>query len=1287
MEIFGKRLVLSVAITAIVFSSANLFAQNAIKIGNITDLQKIGKDSGFPLNREYELTQNIDASATAEWNDGAGFEPIGTEDDPFTGIINGKNRVITGLTINRPEQDCVGLFGYVNGAEIKNIILTGASVTGNDYVGGFIGRREIKVNDDDEAEVGILSSCSFSGEVQGESYVAGLVGWNYGSIINSNVTADIVGNAYVGGIAGFLAATEAHATVASINNCAALGEVTGETYVGGLVGYGNGRVMYSHAANGVFGTIHVGGLVGENYMFTISDSYSTGTVKTGDFATGIGGLIGVNSYGTVRDCYATGDIVADDNSVELGGLLGKNLGIIEGCHAQGTVTGGDNSTHLGGFIGYNGAGQISNSSATGDVYGGGDFMGGFIGENNGSTINRCFSSGAVIGGVDFMGGFIGENVGDITDCYATGNVSGTGNYRGGLIGNIGDSDVSNCYAIGEVSDGELAAMIGGLLGNMYMGTVYWSFWNVETSGQEFSAGGQGLTTEAMLEVFPFQDAGWGYDGNWEKAENAYPRLSWEGLGLSIIPLPGDLAFPGSGIEGDPYSISTPEEFAQLSNYARALNAHFVLTADLDLSGQTLSPLGDTNGFQGTFDGAGFVLYNGVLNLPNGLDVGLFSKLAEGASITNLRVENIMVAGTKFVGGLVAKNFGTIIGCTISGEVSCTDTSVGGLVGVNSGHINGCSSAVNVSGGTRVGGLVGFNSEVLVDCSATGTVSGNSRVGGLVGLNNNTITDSWASGDLLGTSDDIGGFVGAHAQGTLSNCFATGTVTGTGNNMGGLIGLNSSEVNTSFATGAVTGNRGLGGFIGANNGTVNMCYATGAVEGSLQIGGFIGWNSSGSINNCYATGAATGNIYIGGFAGLMNGGGLQYCYAIGTVTGYGYYFGGLVGSSSVTISNNNYWDIERTGQTSSVAGQGRTTAQMVFPYGGTSYGSWNFQDIWAHDTCRQLNKGYPFLAQVAPEFDENVPLCDDGIDCTVDSCDPELGCINDPDDTRCDLYEGDDCWTATCDPVEGCVYVYICEEGEEEGEDEGEGDGECEDPMAYFTAKPSKGDAPLTVVFKNLSDNMDGWTWDFGDGSGSDEYSPVHVFNYGGDFITKLSIWNECGEKQYQVRIRVNGPAPEGEGEEPVEGEGEGEEPLEGEGEGEEPVEGEGEGEEPVEGEGEGEEPVEGEGEGEEPVEGEGEGEEPVEGEGEEPLDAWEADVTPRGDVDGRFTVTDWVMIGRFAAGLEKAEPGIEFQKADCAPYDTGGDGHIDVADWVQAGRYASGLDPKQKATGPTEPID
>jgi hypothetical protein len=80
--------------------------------------------------------------------------------------------------------------------------------------------------------------------------------------------------------------------------------------------------------------------------------------------------------------------------------------------------------------------------------------------------------------------------------------------------------------------------------------------------------------------------------------------------------------------------------------------------------------------------------------------------------------------------------------------------------------------------------------------------------------------------------------------------------------------------------------------------------------------------------------------------------------------------------------------------------------------------------------------------------------------------------------------------------------------------------------------------------------------------------------------------------------------------------------------------------------------------------------------------AFEGDVSPRPSGDQRVSLSDFVQIGRFVAGLDVPADGAEFQRADCAPRGTLGNGLLTVSDWVQAGRYEVGLDPLTPIGGP-----
>jgi hypothetical protein len=99
------------------------------------------------LGSHFILMNNLDsttagytewASSTARW--GSGWLPIGTDAARFTGNFNGQGREIRDLFINRPAEDNVGLFGFVEtGGGIRNVGVVNANVTGHVFVGGLVG--------------------------------------------------------------------------------------------------------------------------------------------------------------------------------------------------------------------------------------------------------------------------------------------------------------------------------------------------------------------------------------------------------------------------------------------------------------------------------------------------------------------------------------------------------------------------------------------------------------------------------------------------------------------------------------------------------------------------------------------------------------------------------------------------------------------------------------------------------------------------------------------------------------------------------------------------------------------------------------------------------------------------------------------------------------------------------------------------------------------------------------------------------------------------------------------
>ncbi|MBR0744406.1 filamentous hemagglutinin N-terminal domain-containing protein [Bradyrhizobium japonicum] len=330
----------------------------------------------------YVLGANIDASATAGWNGGAGFTPIGGIGDIssyFSGIFDGLGHHISNLTINRPSSDNIGLFGYIDGGTIRNVGLEGGSVTGNNAVGGLVGSSGLWVyGGTSSVAYNTISNVYNTGNVTGSgAMVGGLVGDAYiTTISNSYATGTVAGYGAAGGLGGRVVAS-------SVSNSYATGNVSAVwDGAGGLIGYNIGTWVGPGPADYAIGTV--------------SHSHATGTVTGG---VNVGGLLGYSNIGLVTDSYATGNV-------------------------SGTGSNGGTGTAAGGLVGFASYSQVERSYATGNVSGV-DAVGGLVGVNQESHVGRSYFAGTVSGASN-VGAIVGMNWdgGDVTQSYANRDTSG-----------------------------------------------------------------------------------------------------------------------------------------------------------------------------------------------------------------------------------------------------------------------------------------------------------------------------------------------------------------------------------------------------------------------------------------------------------------------------------------------------------------------------------------------------------------------------------------------------------------------------------------------------------------------------------------------------------------------------------------------------------------------------------------------------------------------------------------------------------------------------------------------
>ena len=205
-----------VAAAMIILGLVHVAANAAITISTLENLEKICTDSSFPLDGDYLLGRDIDATDTYGWNGGAGFIPIGSSTTHFTGAFDGQGHSIAGHAINRPEEDQVGLFGEIKseGAAIKNLRLENCSIFGKTDVGALAGLNFLYP---------VISGCSVTGTVTGTgTSVGGLVGRNYdGWIRNCAASVTVKNGQYSSGTGGLIGRNQSY----PINDCYAVGQI------------------------------------------------------------------------------------------------------------------------------------------------------------------------------------------------------------------------------------------------------------------------------------------------------------------------------------------------------------------------------------------------------------------------------------------------------------------------------------------------------------------------------------------------------------------------------------------------------------------------------------------------------------------------------------------------------------------------------------------------------------------------------------------------------------------------------------------------------------------------------------------------------------------------------------------------------------------------------------------------------------------------------------------------------------------------------------------------------
>ncbi len=306
-------------------------------IQNINQLQAL-----VDLAGRYVLGSDIDASNTADWDNGRGFTPLATAGSPFSGQFDGLGHSISQLSINRPTTDYVGLFAASQNASLRNIGFSAGNIIGRQYVGTLVGKNTA------DAGTSHIFNSHVAGTITGNSYVGGLAGYNLAlnagdasfrqnyAVATINGLSSTIEYTSIGGLIGRNEAQSAG--VARVEqNFANANVVSPGGGVGGLIGSnlsdnGDVNVQYNYALSSVSAPGYdIGGLIGEHNQSnggtaSVAYNYFGGTVASVDPYRGAFVGWNVNDTPDIHDNYWNSE-VAPNIAATGNGLGTRNVGL------------------------------------------------------------------------------------------------------------------------------------------------------------------------------------------------------------------------------------------------------------------------------------------------------------------------------------------------------------------------------------------------------------------------------------------------------------------------------------------------------------------------------------------------------------------------------------------------------------------------------------------------------------------------------------------------------------------------------------------------------------------------------------------------------------------------------------------------------------------------------------------------------------------------------------------------------------------------------------------------
>ena len=687
-----------------------------------------------------------------------GWDPIGNSNEtPFMAKYIGDT--ITYLDINRPHTYGVGLFGYANGAHIKDVCIINSSIRGDYATGGM---------------VGVVST---SGGMRNTSIIENC------TIINSTIRETSFYEDQDGvNIGGLVGTVEENAVLVLTGSVSRSNNIQAVYNAGGLVG---GGTYYSHASitnclsdgnNIVAQSSGAGGIIAtadtvEIMACTNSSSVTGGAVARDHYAIGVGGIVGGCGPAIINTCKNTGSVKGQDGT---GGIVGSsringncregdplpfiyndimlsycvNTGKVEGLIAVGGICGEGNLATFGSY-------------STGALKGQAQ-VGGIIGASGMAVVHNCLNTGSIeaeeFDDGSYSGGIIGKaDMISAAMCQNYGTLTSKGTHLGGIVGLGGATSVIHqCANFGDVKTASSGA-VGGIVGEL--GTP-----------EDWGPANKAMVAMGVIEtVFAFAGPIVGYCTSSASKGLKYTLFVADKL-IALSCFGYDIYSLYDGVQGynnleqlKRIKTSVDQDIKKIqttiSNDLDALRSSSTKGIsidgfDADIFSDSYMPQIDSTIAYYTQNGGRETYNNSINDKRNDL-----AQVVD-AEVSDKQLSHNIVAGValsvgllSFVAGLAAAAFtgGTSLAVTVVSTLSIVG-------GVTTGVMGGVNSII--AGATDLQ----QNAVIISQCVSAGSVSGKSdaKTAGFVGV----LNDFAIVRDCLNASN--GDKVGAHFVGTAGN---------------------------------------------------------------------------------------------------------------------------------------------------------------------------------------------------------------------------------------------------------------------------------------------------------------------------------------------------------------------------------------------------------------------------------------------------------------------------------------------------------------------------------------